>query len=218
LNNVQIFEAWQSNQDDEVTTLMKHILLPVSIFCAAAFSPAYATSINFDGTGAPCFFAGTSPLSNQYAGQGVTFSAPVAGLSILNECGNFGFNALSGTDFLAFNSGLTTQTETLQFSTAVSNVSIWAATGLSGSFTITAFDALGVSLATQTIAGTNAWQELVVSGSGITSVQLSTDAPFGALDNLQFTTTNTQVAEPGSLALLGLGLLGFGFGRRKNAQ
>src|ERR1700687_4479303 len=90
---------------------MKRLFLAAGVFFAVAASPAGATLINFDGTGAPCCFASTSPLTNLYAGQGVTFQGlNGVGMSILNQSGNFGFNAHSGTDFLAFNSEINPST------------------------------------------------------------------------------------------------------------
>ena len=72
---------------------------------------AEAVLINFDtdasgnALSAPCFFGATTRLTELYAPLGVHFSGPGGndGGAILNECSNFGVNALSSPNFLAFN-------------------------------------------------------------------------------------------------------------------
>lgn len=121
-----------------MTPINKSLLILNSLMLAAA-SNSHATvqTINFDNDPsgnaitAPSLFSAATPLSNQFAGQGVMFSAlsrtaqtsvvtrdgiettqsvnvlnpSSAGMgSILNEGANFGSNAKSGDNFLAFNS------------------------------------------------------------------------------------------------------------------
>ena len=115
----------------------------IVMFFAIFSNSTLATTINFDGTGAPSLFVQTSPLTNTYSGLGVNFNGvDGVGGSILNQSGNFGFNALSGTDFLAFNTAVGTgNIQRISFDSAVSNVSIWAA----GSATsMRAFDSEGL--------------------------------------------------------------------------
>lgn len=59
---------------------------------AAPGALAAVRTINFDDVVAPALFADTTPLTTQYAAQGVTFSGPAAGQggAILNESGSFG--------------------------------------------------------------------------------------------------------------------------------
>lgn len=70
--------------------------------------------------------------------MGVVFEgpAPLDGGGILNQGGNFGVNARSGTDFLAFNrnslfsdGGTPRDPENLLFDSFVNEVSIWASGG-----------------------------------------------------------------------------------------
>lgn len=193
----------------------------IALLAAAlpATSFAATTTIDFDGTGAPCCFASTSPLSNAYAGLGVTFSGVGGtGGSILNQSGNFGFNAHSGTDFLAFNNyvGGITGVEQINFSSLQSAVSIWAANSNGGTISLTAYDTNGATVATSTINSSSVWQQLSVSGLGIASVRITPQNAVYAVDDLSFT---GAVPEPETYAMVvgGLAVLGAAMRRRKAA-
>jgi len=195
----------------------------VVAFAAAlpAASFAATTTIDFDGTGAPCCFVSTTPLTNAYAGLGVTFSGVGGtGGSILNQSGNFGFNAHSGTDFLAFNTSVNgiSGVEDIAFSNLQSNVSIWVANQFGGSVSLTAYDASGASVATSSITSSSVWQQLSVSAAGIASVRLSPQlgTAYYAADDRSFT---GAVPEPEAYAMLagGLAVLGVALRRRKVA-
>lgn len=182
---------------------------------------AATTTIDFDGTGAPCCFVDTSPLTTAYAGLGVTFSGVGSiGGSILNQSGNFGFNAHSGTDFLAFNTSVNGMSgvENIAFSNLQSDVSIWVANRFGGTVSLTAYDASGASVATSSITSSSVWQKLSVSAAGIASVRLTPQAGIQhyAADDLSFT---GAVPEPEALGMLvaGLGVLGVALRRRKAA-
>lgn len=180
---------------------------------------AATTTIDFEGTSAPCCFVSTTPLSNAYAGLGVTFSGVGGtGGSILNQSGNFGFNAHSGTDFLAFNSGVNgiSGVEDITFSTLQSAVSIWAANSNGGTIALTAYDVTGAEMATSTISASAVWQQLSVSGVGIASVRLTPQVGVYAVDDLSFT---GAVPEPETYAMVfgGLAVLGVAARRRKAA-
>ncbi len=68
---------------------------------------AQTVNVDFEISGAPCGFNFTGPLREQFAALGVHFFGATAldGGAVLNQCGNFGVNAHSGLDFLAFNVG-----------------------------------------------------------------------------------------------------------------
>jgi hypothetical protein len=64
-----------------------------------------ASVVTFDASPAPCAFRDTSALRGSY--QGVFFGARGSnGGAILNECGNFGVEAYSPPNYLAFNAGV----------------------------------------------------------------------------------------------------------------
>jgi hypothetical protein len=186
--------------------------------CAAGAAHAAPVAINFDGTGAPCVFAATAPLTSLYAGQGVTFSGVNgASGSILNQCGSFGFNARSGTDFYAYNTNLTGSVFDLAFSSMVSTLSIWGATGSGGTFTLEAFDASNVSLGLSSVSGSTRWQQLSINTTGIAWARLSGAGGAGAFDDLSFENNVRQVPEPLTLGLVAIGLLGVAATRQRRA-
>lgn len=205
-----------------------HLLSQFQSVCAAialaCAVPASAGVINFDGTGAPITLAQATPLSSYYAAQGVRFAGVSgAGGSILNDGAEYGFTARSGSDFLAFllddGSGLANASgpdERISFASEQSRVSIFAATIEDQGFTMSAFDGIGNLLGSTSVAGNRDWQELTLAFSGIRSVVVSSSAYAWALDDLDFS-ASAEVPEPGSLALLGAGLLGGLAARRKRA-
>lgn len=203
-------------------TLSKIKCSIIAALLACSFQ-ASATTINFDVTNAPCCFSYTSPLTNYYSASGVTFSG-IGGLggSILDQSGGFGFNALSGTDFLAFNTGAGTgNQERISFSDIQTSVSIFIASLSNQTATLSAYNRGGHLIDSVSLSPSSSWQQLSVSGQAIGSVVIQGSNVF-ALDNLSFsaqgTTGAASVPEPTTIALLGLGLLGVAASRRKAAK
>lgn len=169
---------------------------------------AYGNPIN-----APDFFFQTSPLTELYAPLGVHFSGPIAGYggAIINEGGSFVVSALSGENFLAFNTmsdlSYAVGPETITFDTPMTSVSIFAAGGGGeyGPFTMQAFDAGGLLLDADTEdSPPSGYAELNVSSpEGIHLVVLTIDVGFTSwvYDNL----AATPVPEPKSLSLFFFG-------------
>src|ERR1044071_288968 len=87
------------------------IYIPVKAQGDIGMESLSAPLIDFDhdASGNPlpafCLFRDTSSLTELYAPLGVHFSGPRtnSGGAILNQCGNFGVPAISGSNFLAFN-------------------------------------------------------------------------------------------------------------------
>lgn len=177
-------------------------------FIASSSNFAFADTINFDGTGAPGIFVSTSPLTNLYNPQGVNFSD--GNWSILNQSGNFGFDALSGTDFLAYNTSITNNVESVFFSSAVDSVSIWGAGGGGGNIGLEAYDSYGSLLGSVFLNASTTWQQLSVSATGISRLKLTGNGLYGAFDDLSFEGPSA-VPLPAALPMLltGLGMFGF---------
>jgi hypothetical protein len=190
------------------------------LFVAAWVLPlsATTTNIDFEIPGAPCDFNQTSPLTTFYQSDGVTFSGPGPGLggAVLNQCSNFGINAHSGTDFLAF-SNITygVGPETVSFSSPQNTVSIWAGDGTEqvNVFVLAAYDSGNHLVGEQVVNNIEGqWQQLSVTGNNnIAYVTLGYAGAVSVWDDLSF----TNVPEPGSLMLLGTGIVGLAARLRK---
>ena len=195
-----------------LASTLRHLAAVISLL---AVLPANAGVIDFDGTAAPGLFADTTPLGDQYAALGLTFSgATGVGGEILNQAAEMGFMARSGTDFLAFNTeaGLG-QDERIVFTGAQSSVSVFLASLPSGTFTLTAFDDIGNMLGTTELASSRDWQAMTITYEGIRSVVVASTTSSWALDDLGFTASG-EAPEPGGIVLLGAALLGFVASRR----
>lgn len=140
------------------------------------------TLIDFE-LNAPTVFASTGPLRDAYAAQGLLFSGPsdADGAAVLNQGGNFGIDARSGDEFLAFNHGSSMQNggvprgpETILFDPPARRVSIWVAGG-SGSGAAFRMDAFigATAVDTSSTSAQTSWVQLVVeSPNGIDRVVL----------------------------------------------
>ncbi|MBC1223912.1 PEP-CTERM sorting domain-containing protein [Nostoc sp. UCD121] len=189
-------------------------------------STAEAGLINFDTDAngnpinAPSLFFDSTALTNLYAPLGVNFSGPgqLSGGSIIDQLGNFGVNALSGANFLAFNrgailsnGGIPTDPETISFADPIIDFSIFASGGfVSNTFQVQAFDINNLLLGTSKInTAVGEWGQLNFSSSlgDVSKVVLTGTgaASFFVYDNLSFTPASKSVPEPGSL----LGLVTF---------
>ena len=187
-----------------------------TVYAQTVVTPVF-NNVDFDGTGAPSNFADTIALSNEFAAQDVIFSGPgeLDGGGILNQAGNFGIQARSGTDFLAFNrvaqylgGGTPVGPLAISFDSRVDFVSIFASGGdNSTSFTIDAYRLDGLVGSRTFNASAAVWTELLISSEdvagdiGFDSVVISENSNRDAFvyDDLSFT---TAVPEPGSALIV----------------
>ena len=163
------------------------------------------TLLGFDEFGAD----GVS-VQDQYISQGVRFSKPLVTLFS---------NNFEGMDQFALNQGFTFEIEFLGTVTEAA-FSIMTNPGTSNFRAL-----LGGSIVEQITSSTfyssnDSGQSTYFGFQGITfdSIEIITGAggpvlPF-RLDNLQFGEVTASVPEPGTIALLALGVVGIGFGKR----
>jgi hypothetical protein len=178
----------------------------------AACGTASAVIIDFDS------LASGTTVTNQFAGDGVTFSGTNSPLTDGNFQSSYG--PLASGNILRSGGG-TPNVIDLDFSIAVDTVAgdiIFRETGFVA--TLEVFDSLDNLLATITTApdtGTGDEVTLSLSAAGIASARFSFDVndSIVGFDNLDFSGPS-RVPAPATLALLGLGLVGLGAaGRRK---
>lgn len=195
----------------------KRSALVVTAGAAALTAGASADLIDFDGTGAPGGFIQTTALRDLFAGLGVNFHGPDGpegrdGGAILNQTGNFGVDAHSGTDFFAFNrgsqmmdGGIPRDPATILFDDLQGAVSIWAAGGFDfNTFRMEAFNQFDVLVDIVELRTQN-WSLLSVSSDGgiarvvLTELGDGTDDAW-VYDDLTF----DALPAPGALAVLAL--------------
>ena len=137
--------------------------LPLSGLAQTPLNPtSVVIDFDYDAQGfdlpAPGFFIDSSPLTSLYAPMGVLFSGPQAGTggAIVNrKQGGFTVPTRSGANFLAFSSDKYAHgPETITFTGGATSVTIYAIAPGTSSFTLTAYNSLGVPLTATTVLAT----------------------------------------------------------------
>ena len=154
--------------------------------------------IDFDDIVGHCQFSSSSPLSDEYAEQGVIFVGPTEndGGAILGECSGFNVTGHSPPNFLAFNvnaqfasGGVPRGPESIVFLSPVSQVTIKAGVGSGGGFAaMDCFISQGF-VGSDSVQLDHELQPLTVSAPVIEGCLLSFTGTTAAFDDLQFNFT-----------------------------
>ena len=190
-------------------------------------TPGHASTLDFDEALAPDLFVDSAPLTDQYAGLGVTWSG---GGAVLNFGGIFGVNGFSPPNFLAYNDSSifangadVLSSDLATFSLPVSSVGFLVGANAlvfpsnpSLAFSLVAYDAGGQQVDFSEITLTPTLQWIDVSGVEISRVTYGVSNGGFVVDSFRF----LPVPEPSSACevAFGLGLLSAGRAVRRRGR
>lgn len=181
----------------------------IAAWCAIGAGTAAGDFIDFETTwnggaiDAPSLFADTASLTTLYAPVGVTFSG---GGAILDTTSNFGIDARSGNNFLAFNARTYANGPAeIAFSTNIDSFSIFGGGADARTFLLQVFDDDQLIGTVTADSSAGAYAQIAYSGDrGFNNVVISETSAAGTfvLDDLSFEIQTLPA--PGTLAAIAL--------------
>lgn len=191
--------------------MIKTTLAAALVAALGMAAPAGATTLTFDDIG----IVGQTTLTG-FVEKGFKFSSNMDVIDVSSTGGtwSYGVNGGHSGKFAALNDYYGDMVMTVLGGGLFSVQDLWINGWQGGSTTSTISGWLnGVQVSSVSVSYSSPWKDVVLNFAGIDSLRIS-----GGVFLVDDITVNGNVPEPGSVALLGLGLMGLYASRRKSKK